>query len=268
MVQALIFDCDGVLADTERYGHLPAFNATFEQFGLRSAGGRQPAGEPVRWSDEEYRELVSIGGGKERMATLLSDDFTATNLLPTDADGRRDTLASWHAYKTARYKELVMGGALPGRPGIRRLVTEAHAVGWKLAVASTSAEPSVRAVLEYAVGPELAAEFGVYAGDIVSAKKPAPDIYLAALDGLGVDASEAVAVEDSGIGLRSALAAGLTTLVTASTYTGDDDFTGAALVVDSLGDLPATPARVLQGTAPAGFTGEVTLADLVALAAR
>ena len=55
---ALIFDCDGVLADTERYGHLVAFNQTFEEFGL-----------PVRWSVAEYQEKLKIGGGKERMAS-------------------------------------------------------------------------------------------------------------------------------------------------------------------------------------------------------
>ncbi|ERK69657.1 hypothetical protein N136_04018, partial [Leifsonia aquatica ATCC 14665] len=124
---ALIFDCDGVLADTERNGHLPAFNRTFAEFGV-----------PVRWSDDDYREKVLIGGGKERMASILTPEFVAANGLPSDADGQRDLLAQWHKRKTAIYTELVASGALPGRPGIRRIVEAARGAGWTLAVASTS----------------------------------------------------------------------------------------------------------------------------------
>ena len=145
---ALIFDCDGVLADTERDGHRPAFNATFAEAGL-----------PVRWSEEEYGVKLRIGGGKERMASLLTDEFVRANGLPADAEGQKELLAGWHKRKTAIYKEMVRAGKLPGRPGIARIVDEALAAGWALAVASTSAEESVRAVLEHVVGTETAARF-------------------------------------------------------------------------------------------------------------
>ncbi len=230
---ALIFDCDGVLADTERAGHLPAFNQTFREFGL-----------PVQWSEAEYAQKVRIGGGKERMASLLTPDFVAANGLPTDPEGQREVLARWHRRKTAIYTALVDEGRLPARPGVARLAAEAASAGWQLAVASTSAEPSVRAVLEHTVGPELAARFGLYAGDVVAHKKPAPDIYLFALEQLGADPQTAVVVEDSGGGLRAAVAAGLRTVVTVSTYTVGEDFTGASLVLDSLGD-EGSPATVL-----------------------
>ena len=138
---ALIFDCDGVLADTERDGHRPAFNQTFAEVGL-----------PVRWSDEEYGVKLRIGGGKERMASLLTDEFVRANGLPADPEGQKELLADWHRRKTATYKEIVRAGRLPARPGIARIVGEAIAAGWTLAVASTSAEESVRAVLEHAVG--------------------------------------------------------------------------------------------------------------------
>ena len=133
----LIFDCDGVLADTERNGHLPAFNRTFEEFGV-----------PVQWSDADYAVKVLIGGGKERMASLLTPEFVAANGLPADEEGQRELLAQWHRRKTAIYTDLVESGALPARPGIARIAGEADAAGWGLAVASTSAEASVRAVLE------------------------------------------------------------------------------------------------------------------------
>jgi len=253
-VPALIFDCDGVLADTERYGHLPAFNETFAAFGV-----------PVHWSDEEYAQKVLIGGGKERMASLLTPDFVAANDLPADGDGRKTMLAQWHRHKTAAYTEMVAAGKMPARPGIARIVEEAAAAGWQLAVASTSAEPSVRAVLEHAVGPERAKDFAVFAGDIVPAKKPDPAIYQLAVKSLGVQPDQVVVVEDSANGLKAALAAGLACVVTVSTYTVDEDFTGASLVVSSLGEPDGERAAVLADPLRLEPDGVVRLADLTRL---
>ncbi|WP_407341628.1 HAD-IA family hydrolase [Pengzhenrongella phosphoraccumulans] len=254
MSPALIFDCDGVLADTERYGHLPAFNETFAEVGLG-----------VRWSDEDYARVVTIGGGKERMASLLTPEFIAREGLPRDEEGRKSMIALWHRLKTAKYTAKVAAGVLPARPGVARLVEQAAAAGWSLAVASTSAEPSVRAVLEHVVGRERAADFAVFAGDVVGHKKPAPDIYLLALRGLGVAAQDAVVIEDSANGLAAALAAGLTTVVTVSAYTASEDFTGAALVVSSLGDAPDEITRVLQDPHRLDIGDQVDLADLARL---
>jgi HAD superfamily hydrolase (TIGR01509 family) len=231
---ALLFDCDGVLADTERYGHLPAFNATFAEFGL-----------PVVWSDADYAVKVLISGGKERMASLLTPEFVAANGLPADPAGQKEMLAAWHRRKTEIYTAMVP--RIPPRPGIARLAQDADGAGWSLAVASTSAEPSVRAVLEHAMGDELAAKFAVFAGDVVPRKKPAPDIYLLAIAELGVEPGRAVVVEDSANGLRAALAAGLACVVTTSSYTVDEDFTGAALVVASPEQLSFTQLSELIG---------------------
>ncbi|WP_037678241.1 HAD-IA family hydrolase [Streptomyces griseus] len=252
----LIFDCDGVLADTERDGHLPAFNQTFEEFGL-----------PVRWSDAEYAEKLKVGGGKERMRTLLTPDFVAAAGLPTDQEALDEQVARWHRRKTEIYTGIIRDGDIPPRPGVRRVAEEAHEAGWTLAVASTSAEPSVRSVLELAMGPELTAGFSVFAGDVVQRKKPAPDIYAFAVDRLSLDPEHAVVIEDSRNGLLAALGAGLTCAVTTSAYTGEEDFTGASLVVTSLGD-PApreVPARVLSDPLGARPGRWVVLADLAAL---
>ena len=214
-----------MLADTERYGHLVAFNQTFEEFGL-----------PVRWSVAEYKEKLLIGGGKERMASLLTPEFVAAAGLPADAAGQQAAVAAWHRRKTEIYLSLVADGAIPPRPGVDRIVGEALAAGWPVAVASTSAEASVRATLERAVGATRARAVRVFAGDVVPRKKPAPDIYLLALRSLGVPASDAVVIEDSRNGLLAATGAGLTCVITVNDFTRDEDFSEAALVVSSLGD--------------------------------
>ncbi|MGV8970255.1 MAG: HAD-IA family hydrolase [Microbacteriaceae bacterium] len=245
----LIFDCDGVLADTEQHGHLPAFNAAFEKFDL-----------PVRWDVPTYAEKVKIGGGKERLLSILTEEFVSDAGLPLDAEGQRQAVAKWHLAKTAVYTDLIDSGALPARPGIARIVAEAHAAGWKLAVASTSAEPSVRAVLRHAVGDALAAEFRVFAGDVVPRKKPAPDIYTLAASELGLSPDECVVIEDSEIGLRAATSAGLRTVVTVSGFTKEEHFSGASLVVSSLGDpRPGEPSTVLSDPL---HLGSVSFVDL------
>jgi len=254
VASALILDCDGVIADTERYGHLVAFNQTFEEFGL-----------PVRWSVPEYRQKLLIGGGKERMASLLTPEFIAAAGLPADAEGQQTAVADWHRRKTAIYLDLVASGAVPPRPGIARIVAAALDAGWPVAVASTSARASVKATLERAVGTELAARVSVFAGDIVPRKKPAPDIYLLALRDLDVAATDAVVIEDSRNGLLAATGAGIKCLITVNDFTADEDFSEAALVVSSLGDPGEPPVSVLANRSRATPGEWITLADLTSL---
>lgn len=249
---ALVFDCDGVLADTERDGHRPAFNETFREFGL-----------PIEWSEEAYAAKLRIAGGKERMASELTPDFVRANDLPEDAEGQAAELAKWHQRKTRIYTDMVEAGRLPTRPGIRRIITAAQDAGWKLGVASTSAAPSVAAILKQAVGPERAARFDVVlAGDIVEKKKPAPDIYLLALERLGVSAARTLVVEDSRNGLLAAHGAGLRCVMTVNGYTEEEDDTEAILVVTSLGDPDGERTRVIANRSAARPADHITLADL------
>jgi HAD superfamily hydrolase (TIGR01509 family) len=257
-MNALIFDCDGVLADTELHGHLVAFNRMWSELGV-----------PWHWSEMEYAEKLKIGGGKERMARILDEPaFQAVYRAPRDPAERKELLASWHARKTAILQDIIAGGALPGRPGIRRLSGEALQGGWKLAVASTSARPSVEAVLQHAVGEGTGARFTVFAGDIVPKKKPAPDIYLLALKELGLRAQDCVVVEDSRNGLLAATAAGIRTVVTTSYFTTEERFDEAVLVVDSLGD-PGSPSITVNANRTGHNIGPyVTLSDLTAIVAK
>jgi dihydroxyacetone kinase phosphoprotein-dependent L subunit len=249
--RAIIFDCDGVLADTERYGHLVAFNQTFAEFGL-----------PVRWSLDEYRDKLRIGGGKERLASLLTPEFVAEAGLPADQAAQQAATAAWHKRKTEIYTQLVTSGAVPPRSGVARIVGEALAAGWRVAVASTSAEPSVVATLERAVGGEQARAVKVFAGDIVPRKKPAPDIYLVALDWLGLPTGQVVVIEDSRNGLLAASGAGLASVITVNDFTRDEDFSEAPLVVSALGDPGGEQTVVLANRAGITPGDWITLADL------
>lgn len=253
MTKTLIFDCDGVLADTERDGHLVAFNRMWQENGVN-----------WQWSLEQYAEKVKIGGGKERMASLGRDaDFRAVYDVPASDEAWWDTVAGWHKRKSEVYKQLIASGALPGRPGVKRIADEAWAAGWQLAVCSTSSLSSVQAVLDHVMGAETVARFaGVFAGDMAKAKKPDPAIYLLAQEKLGLNPADCVVVEDSRNGLLAATAAHMTCLITVNQLTRDEDFTKAALVVTSLGDPGGEQTVVLQNRTPARPGSYVTVTDL------
>jgi HAD superfamily hydrolase (TIGR01509 family) len=251
-VSALIFDCDGVLAETERHVHLPAFNQTFREFGL-----------PVHWSDEQYAEKLHVAGGRERMATSVGPELVSTLGGPTD-EGLEELLRRLHARKTELAAEILASRPPPARPGICRIITAAHRAGWKLAVASTSAEATVRLVVSGALGAPLAEALVIFAGDVVPSKKPDPAIYELAIATLGTNRSDTIAIEDSRNGLLATDAAGLACVVTESDFTRGEDFSEAALVMTSLGD-PESPMTVLANRSNAEPTGHLTLSDLEAI---
>ena len=247
-LKALIFDVDGTLADTERDGHRIAFNRAFADAGL-----------DWEWSEALYGELLSVTGGKERIRYYL-DRYNRGFDRPADLDG---FIAGLHRAKTDHYTKLLAEGEIPLRLGVRRLLETARREGLRLAIATTTTPANVQALLEHALGPASPGWFDVIAaGDVVPAKKPAPDIYDLALAELGLSAADCLAFEDSENGIRSARGAGLGTLVTINEYTRSHDFEGALLVLDHLGE-PERPFSVIAGDA-AGAT-HVDLALLRAL---
>ena len=180
----------------------------------------------------QNQQLLEVFGGKERLRHYIDcylDDFNAP-------EGIDAFIRKVHARKTERYVELMHSGAIPLRPGVGRLIREAHAAGLKLAIASTTTLKNVTALLSQTLGENSVGWFEVFAcGDVVPNKKPAPDVYEYALARLGLSADECIAIEDTESGLASARAAGLMTLITTNPTTRDQDFTGAAIVLDGLG---------------------------------
>jgi HAD superfamily hydrolase (TIGR01509 family) len=253
MSPALIFDCDGVLADTERDGHLVAFNQMWREKDVN-----------WQWSLAQYADKVKIGGGKERMFSLgRDDDFRAIYDVPDSEDEWWETVVGWHKRKSDIYKERIASGAIPGRPGVKRLAEAALDRGWTLAVCSTGALESVRAVLQHVVGEETAARFaGVFAGDMVKAKKPAPDIYNLAVEQLDLDPADCVVVEDSRNGLLAAVAAGLTCIITFNQLTQNEDFSEAAIVLSSLGEPGGEQTVVVENHTTAYPSGYFSVDDL------
>lgn len=217
-LQCILWDVDGTLADTERDGHRVAFNMAFAE-----------AGHSREWDVPTYGELLAVTGGKER----IKYDIERGDMHEMP----HDEIAGLHARKTIHYQSLIAEGRIPLRPGVRRLLEEAYEAGITLGVATTTTPAALDALIEHSLGKEWFDRFAVLAaGDIVPAKKPAPDIYTYALEKLGVPAENTLALEDSENGWKSAHAARLKCVVTVNDYTKVHDFDGADLVVSELGE--------------------------------
>ncbi|MEN8179292.1 MAG: HAD family hydrolase [Pseudomonadota bacterium] len=222
-LEALIFDVDGTLADTEKDGHRVAFNQAFAEAEL-----------DWEWSVDLYGELLAVTGGKERIRFYL-DKFNTEFEHPANLDG---FIADLHRKKTAHYTRMLAEGAIPMRSGVKRLLQEARDGEMRLAIATTTTPANVSALLQHSLHPDAENWFEVIAaGDIVPAKKPAPDIYTWAMQQMQLTPEQCVAFEDSENGVKSAYDAGIRTiLVTTNAYTEDHDFNGASLVVDQFGE--------------------------------
>lgn len=217
--RALIFDVDGTLAETEE-AHRTAFNAAFVKANLGWCWGRGV-----------YKDLLRVAGGKERIR--------AFDRLRGEASGLSDAeIAELHRLKTMIYGDLIAGGGCSLRPGVEALLTAAAERGQRLAIATTTSRGNIDALLTPALGRDWAVRFAaIVAGDEVSKKKPAPDVYLEVLSRLKLSASECLSIEDSGIGLLAASRAGIPVLISRSAYFRDDDFSAALVAVGELTEV-------------------------------
>ncbi len=247
-LQALIFDVDGTLAETEEV-HRQAFNEAFAAQAM-----------PWTWERPLYKDLLQITGGKERILYYLA------NWHPQDLPTLREKIPAIYDLKTKRYSAMILAGAVDLKPGVARLIAEAKSAGARLAIATTTHRDNVEALLQHALPAHGAALFdAIVAGDEVSVKKPDPAVFESALRKLGLAAADCVAFEDSANGANAARKAGLRVVVTPAIYTADDDFSGASSVVSDLGE-PGCPHRHLAGWQwPDGY---VSFAGLQSFAAN
>jgi HAD superfamily hydrolase (TIGR01509 family) len=216
-LRAILWDVDGTLAETERDGHLPAFNSAFEEMRV-----------PWRWSAERYGELLRVAGGLER---LLHDMESQPSMLALDEDDWRALARRIHRLKNERYAELVDGGAVRLRPGVRELFDDCAAQGLRMAVVTTTSRGNVAALLESQLGGGWHRRFATLCcAEDAPVKKPDPQAYLLALERLGIEPREALAIEDSPAGLQAARAAGIACIITRSRYFPDDPVPGALAV--------------------------------------
>lgn len=228
-LEALIFDVDGTLAETEEW-HRRAFNETFQAFGL-----------DWNWDPDLYRQLLKVAGGKERIRHYAEAHAPAGGAMALAK------LSALHADKTARYAGFVAKGDVLARPGVKRLAMQAHKEGLRLAIATTTTLCNVEALLKAIFRCDGRHLFSVIAaGDVVPRKKPAPDIYLHACERLGLSPSVCAAIEDSENGVIAARDAGLAVIATPSFYSSQDDFSAATTVLSDLGE-PHAPYRHLAG---------------------
>ncbi|WP_422479346.1 HAD-IA family hydrolase [Pleomorphochaeta sp. DL1XJH-081] len=226
MIEAVFFDLDGVLVDTERQGHRVAFNKAFKESEIA-----------VQWDENLYHELLSVAGGKERIAYYFRN---IVGRLPVESDKFEDFVKTLHKRKTEILIEMIGTGELPLRPGVRRFIGEIVGTNKKIALCTTSNRNFADSVLKFLL-PEFSFDL-VLAGDIVKKKKPDPEIYNMALEILKISPQSVLVVEDSQNGVQAAAAAGIKVLATTNAYTESEDLSSATIIVDSLGD-EYTPAN-------------------------
>ena len=244
-LKALIFDVDGTLANTEE-AHRQAFNYSFQQAGLE-----------WNWDVALYTKLLKVTGGKERIRFYVED------FLNQEID--QDKVIALHLAKNDRYQSVVLDNQLPLRPGVKRIIEQARAQKMTIAIATTTSPGNVNNLVKACFGEEALGWFSIIAeGELVPVKKPKPDVYEYVLDHLKLSAEECIAFEDSYNGVKAATCINIPTLITLNNYTAEDDFSGAMMVLDSLGN-EAEPCKILSTEIDTKIKGMVNMDTLVAM---
>jgi len=246
-IKAIFFDQDGVIIDTERDGHRVSFNMTFKESGFTD-----------EWSVDYYHELLQIAGGKERMKHHAQTKGFSKPIPPEELD---ELVKTMHKRKTALFVELIETGKLPLRPGIHRFMKEAMDAGLLLAVCTTSNEQAARAITGKILS-DIKFDL-VLAGDVVSKKKPDPEIYNLALAKTGLKPDEVIVVEDSKNGVLAAKAAGTHVVVTTNYYTEKEDVSGGDIIVTCLGDPDGEKGRLIKGGKSLQYDGVLHVRALI-----
>jgi HAD superfamily hydrolase (TIGR01509 family) len=237
-LRGIFFDQDGVIIDTERDGHRVAFNETFKAFGY-----------DFQWGVDEYHQLLQIAGGKERIKHYMQTHAIHAQVKPDELD---ELIKRMHKVKTQKFIQLIESGQLPLRPGVQRFMQEANQAGLIMGICTTSDVEAARAIADKILA-DIPLDF-VLAGDMVTRKKPDPEIYDKALRYTSLSPAECVVIEDSRNGLLAAKGAGLRVIATTNPYTEQEDLHEADLVLTCLGDPYGERATLKAGEID-GFDG-------------
>ena len=223
MLESILWDVDGTLAETELDGHLQAFNQAFEVLGL-----------PWRWSEQYYGELLAVAGGRER----LLHDMQLRNQAPRSPAERQALAQQLHRLKNSLYADIVSRGDLPLRDGVRDLLDDCTRTGMRMGIVTTTSRPNVEALMQTHFGKDWESRFAtVITAREAPDKKPHPQAYLLALDALRLRPHQAVAMEDAPAGIAAARAAGVAVIVTHSHYFPAPQFPGSLAEGPSLGRI-------------------------------
>jgi HAD superfamily hydrolase (TIGR01509 family) len=239
MIKSILWDVDGTLAETERDGHLKAFNQAFEALGLS-----------WRWSEQRYGELLAVAGGRERVL----HDMQCRGGAPGDPQQRQALADRVHRLKNELYACIVAGGDLPLREGVRELLDDCETAHLQLGIVTTTSRSNVEVLLKTHLGKDWESKFAaVVCAREAPKKKPHPQAYLLALDALKLRPHEAVALEDAQAGIAAAQAAGVPVIVTRSHYFAATDSQGALAVGPSLGRTDGWRPAAARGTTRIGL---------------
>lgn len=183
------------------------------------------AGIDWQWDAETYRELLNEPGGMRRLARLSAEDGDVLS---------GEQVAAIHARKT-EIACAEIGRGINLRPGVATLVRQALDAHIAVAFVTSTYRPNIDAIAKGA-GDTLPLEkfAAVLTTEDCARGKPAPDVYLAALDRLDIGAGDAVAIEDSAASVSAARAANLYTIATPGEFTAGQDFGAADRVLESL----------------------------------
>uniref|UniRef100_A0ACD6AL07 Uncharacterized protein n=1 Tax=Avena sativa TaxID=4498 RepID=A0ACD6AL07_AVESA len=246
-LDALIFDCDGVILESEHL-HRQAYNDAFAHFGVRCPPAADAA---LDWDEAFYDDLQNrIGGGKPKMRWYFGENGWPSSKIfetPPSSDSDREKLVDIiQDWKTERYKEIIKSGTVEPRPGVLRLMDEVRGAGIKLAVCSAATKSSVVLCLENLIGLERFTGLDCFlAGDDVKQKKPDPSIYVTAAKKLGVESKNCLVVEDSVIGLQAAKGAGMSCIITYTPSTANQDFKDAIATYPDLSNVRLEDLKLL-----------------------
>jgi HAD superfamily hydrolase (TIGR01509 family) len=245
-LKGLFFDQDGVIIDAEKDGHRIAFNQTFKMFGFY-----------MEWGVDEYHDLLQIAGGKERMKHYLHTKGFGKQIRPEDEE---ELIKKMHQAKTDQFIKLIESGSLPLRPGIKRLMQEANSANVLISICTTSDERAANIVARQILKDVKINS--VLAGDIVTKKKPDPEIYNLALKMNGFLPSEVVVIEDSHNGIIAAKSAGLYVIATTNPYTQKEDLSRADIILTCLGDEYGEKGKLISSKKTIKFDGVLSLKQI------